>query len=105
MIAEPNRTAESTAPGASKGVRSTADSRGKARHANSRAMLPGIRLMANSHRQLSASSIVPPSTGAIAVLEAISRACSPRMRPSSRPGKTERRIAGAILRVAAPPMP
>ena len=105
MTVAPRNVAESTAPGASKEDLSPADSFGKARHASSRAMQPGIRLMANSHCQLSAFSIVPPSTGAIAVLEAISRACSPRTRPSSLPGKTDRRIAGAMLRVAAPPMP
>ena len=105
MIIAPNRTAESSAPGASNGEGSEAGCRGKAFQANSRAIVPGTRLMANNHCQRSTYRIVPPSTGAMAVLEAISRACSPRMRPSSRPGKTARSIAGAILSVAAPPIP
>ena len=105
MIIDPSRITDSRAPGTSNGDVSEALARGSAFQASSRATVPGIMLIANSHCQLSTSSIVPPSTGAMAVLAAISRACSPRMRPSSRPGNTERRIAGAILSVAAPPIP
>ena len=105
IIVAPRNVAESAAPGVSKGALTDALFRGSDRHASQRATAPGMTLMANSHCQPSASTIVPPRTGPMALLEAMSRACSPRMRPSSRPGNTERRIAGAMLSVAAPPIP
>lgn len=55
MIIAPNRTAESSAPGASNGEGSKAGCRGSAFRANSRAIVPGTRLMANNHCQRSTS--------------------------------------------------
>ena len=105
MITAPSMMAEKRAPATSKRPRMIPRWTGTTRSVSSRAMTPKGRFIANNHCQPREESKAPPITGAMAVLAAMSRAWIPRIRPSKRPGKMERKMAGAILNVAAPPMP